>query len=43
MEFRLDRNRLIKLIDYVRTTEDTSNYTVETRMLLSDFQQQLSV
>jgi hypothetical protein len=40
-KFRLDRRRLLGLVDYVRTNEDTSLHTVETRMLLSDFHQQL--
>jgi hypothetical protein len=40
--FRLDRGRLIHLVDYVRTSEDTSLHTVETRILLSDFHQQLN-
>ena len=40
--FRLDRGRLMRLVDYVRTSEQTSLHTVETRMLLSDFYQQLN-
>ena len=40
--FRLDRDRLFDLVDYVRRDKDTSMQTVETRVLLGDFQQQLS-
>ncbi len=40
--FRLDRRRLVDLVDYVSTNENTSSYTAETRILLSDFQAQLS-
>ena len=40
--FRLDRGRLSRLIEYVQTTGDTSQHTIETRLLLADFQQQLA-
>ena len=37
----IDRERLVRLIDEVRTARDTGHHSVEARLLINDFTQQM--
>ena len=38
----LDRNRLLRMVEDIRSTHDTSHYAIEARVVMQDFKQHLS-